>query len=281
MSKMKKPLAIMSLFCALLTGCKTINKMNAVGGYGPAGVFDSSSFKASDIPPLPRNDIGQIQVASKAFEELYTKAKSDKQTRNYIITQTLLASDQLVEGHKKYIISGQATVNAGLSIGTSAAAGLATIFEPPGTKSALSAGAFFLNATRSTINEQFYLNQLSTGIIREITVAREEIKEKIVANMSLDHDKYPIDSALADLRDYHERGSMLYGLVALTGMTKKIPESRVEINQRIEDLKKAVTYIDSVSASLAGSSRQEAELQKQELVKAIGELSLQLKDAPR
>lgn len=263
-------------------GCKTIKRNKAMAGYAPVSVFSSASFGSGDnTAPLRRNDLGQIDVTSEQFEKLYKDAKRDEKIRNYIITQAMLASDEIVEAHKKTIVSGQATTNAGLSIGTSALAGLSTILSPTSTKSALSGGAAFLNATRSTVNEQFYLNQLSTGIIREITLAREETKKKIVTSMALPTNKYTIDMALSDLRDYHERGSMLYGLVALTGLEKKRLESRVEINQRIADMKSNLALLEQTIQPLTEEGKKKIEEEKLKINQAIAELILSLKDAPR
>ena len=127
-------------------------------------------------------------LGSSGFNQLYGLArtggtgtpeereKNAAVARDFLVTQFMAVSDNLVERHKARILGNYAQTNATLGILTSLAGGLSAVFAPVGTKSALGASSALFNSARATVNEEVFLNQVATTIVGAIDQDRRKLR---------------------------------------------------------------------------------------------------------
>ncbi len=93
----------------------------------------------------------------------------------------------------------------GLSGGASVAA--------PATAKALSAAATGAGGGRALFNERTFRNALVESLIQAVETDRAQFLETIIRpKQDLDIERYDVEAAILDARDYHERASFYHGL---------------------------------------------------------------------
>ena len=106
------------------------------------------------------------------------------------------------------------TATLGLTGGASVAA--------PLTAKALSASATGTGGARSLFNEQTFRNALVESLAQAVETDRDEFLETVIRpRQLLGIDKYDIEAAIFDARNYHERGSFYHGLALIREAVEK------------------------------------------------------------
>lgn len=149
--------------------------------------------------------------------------------RDLVIGDLIGISDGMCEMHMKTIFGNEAAFNIITGTFTNAFSGAATVFGGGGTKSILSALAFFSNSERSLVNETVYKSLLVPAVVKKINESRakerKDIIDKYEKNRAQDYEKYPVSIALLDIIKYHQTCSFMFGLQkALEEGTQKTQE---------------------------------------------------------
>ena len=136
--------------------------------------------------------------------------------RNLVIGDLIGISDTMCDTHIRTIYGNEASLNIITGTFTNAFSGAATVVGGEGSKSILSALAFFFNSERSLMNETVYKSVLVPAIVKKINesrqASRKNIFQKYETNKNEDYEKYPVNIALLDVIEYHQTCSFMSGL---------------------------------------------------------------------
>lgn len=197
-------------------GLRTDAGSQPVNGLTGSEEAVKTATPAADPTLSAADEADLAAVAMRTSTSAYEASRGSKLNRDRYIGILVAQSDALVGRHVASIIGTQNAAELGLSTTALVTSSLATVFSPPGTKSALSAASAVATGTRGAIREQIYSNAFGWAIGQAIVDTRSEIyRTKILPNLNQDIDRYTIDHALADIQAYHESGSFYMGLMAI------------------------------------------------------------------
>lgn len=162
----------------------------------------------------PSNAGGGL-AGTSVYPTAYEQAVADQAMRNRLMDILIGRSQRQFEVHISMIIAGQSSINLGLDTVTMTTAGLAAVFTPPVTTTALATTAALTEGFQSAFNERIYLNFLAPRIISEMTQSRAAHYSLLQQHKLLPIDVYSVDSMLAEIETYHQKGSFLHGIMRL------------------------------------------------------------------
>lgn len=184
-----------------------------------AGVSEAEAASASTTSLQQLADTVQKQslVASTndPYAPAYVRATSERtpELRNRLAAILIEHSDRIYAQHKARVQAHQDTANLLFDWTTLTTAGLAAVFTPAVTKTALATTAALSSGIQGSFNDRIFLKLLAPRILRETDLSRLVKNQEIESKRSLDTVQYTVDDMLRDVQDYHERGSFMHGVM--------------------------------------------------------------------
>jgi hypothetical protein len=136
-------------------------------------------------------------------------------------------SDQIISKHLSGITGLQVEVNTMMgttAMGLSAAA--ATAAAP--LAGYLAEASTSVGAGQSLINDQVYRDALVQSLVGAIETDRAQLASDIHERQQKSTQDYPVEAAIADANDYHQRGSFYHGLVLIRAAAEEANQNRAK-----------------------------------------------------
>lgn len=151
----------------------------------------------------------------KAYNAAVGQAKTGQEARyarNRLASILMKQSDDVCTVEMGRLVSRDAMVNTGLSIGDSGLSAAATVATGQMAKSILSGGAGLLNSSRESVNANVYRNIMSTAVAKAIENERGQLRKDILTHFDSSTVSYPVDEMVMDVNRYHQSCSFYHGL---------------------------------------------------------------------
>lgn len=220
--------------CISATGCSTVRE-----SYRADPIVSRSIPKT--LPPYYTQDGNAIDISSEGFNsklaDITKDPKTSKAKRNDFAREIMALSDDVCEKHRAGIISNSNTWNVGSGTLTNVFAGLGSVVGNATDKAFLSAGAALSNSTRSLVNQEVYINTLTTAINRVIEEKRGGTKTDILKSLEKDYDAYTNWAMLHDISNYHQQCSLIAGLSEITKNLNTKRETSGQIISRMAEIR--------------------------------------------
>jgi hypothetical protein len=178
-----------------------------------------------------------IDMLKQEYEKVREEGKKDKAQllRNRIIYRGIGLIDEYQENYKNQVRVSQSiwgTLFDYLQLGVTAAT---SVVGGEGVKAILGATATGLKGGQLSISQNWFAEKTSMAIASQMDALRNKKKLEIVKKVnddSYDDNKYPLESALNDLRDYFYSGSMINALSSLAEeAAAKSSDSRKQLSE--------------------------------------------------
>lgn len=150
-----------------------------------------------------------------------------RSARNELQAAIMNVSDMVVSQHMADLKATEVDVNLLFGLATSGLTGGAAVAGATGAK-VLSAAATGTNAARSLFNEQTYRNALVESLISLISAHRTELRSKVESKWQSSITEYPVERAIGDAIEYHEKGSFYEGLALVREATDKAAKDKTD-----------------------------------------------------
>lgn len=132
-------------------------------------------------------------------------------------------------------------------------AGLAAVFTPAVTKTALATTATIATGLQGSLNDRVYLKFLAPRILRETDLSRQAFLLEMQAHENDSLANYSVDHMLRDVQQYHERGSFMNGVMLIaTGSGASTLADRTSLDALDND--KAKIRVSGVLGLALGST---------------------------
>lgn len=159
--------------------------------------------------------------------------------RNQLMLTIIRRSEVVCNYHKGAIMANSAAADFSTGLLSSVASTLSSAFSPVTTKTALSTVSAISSATGTGLRANVYQNVLAPAVVTEINNQRAGMRSQILARKTEDIGSYPITEALYEVERYHELCSFYVGLAALAKDRTPKARSKEDIQQEIEQLRRA------------------------------------------
>jgi len=225
----------------------------------------------TDVITMLDIKLGEIDVSIKGAEEEQQRIQSQiavaqvdtlvnpaecMNARNSIISAYLNVSDDVCDRHLADTQFQSASTNLFLGTATSAASLAATVVGAGDGPRALAATAGLTNSMRSMTNEELYLQRIAPLITKQIRTERKKLRTRLTDGLMKSTAEYPVDMALADVKEYHGSCSFAVGLELIAQSdAKRGTISRDSISAAITEIDAEITKINT-----AISNRESAKL---------------------
>ena len=196
---------------------------------GPSDKFDAGN------PFAPASPLARRVVAKWEYEiaDIDLADYREPGARNALLYRLIFMSDYRFSRYEADLMMGKATRDSFIDL-SMFGLNTAAAFVNPGTATqALAAIASGLGFTRNTVEKNFYMNHAAPVLLAKMHALRKEKLNEIVANMRLPSSKYPIELGIIDILEYHNRGTMLGALRAVSNDTS-VQELRADGAEIIE-----------------------------------------------
>lgn len=246
--KPRRYLLVMAMVAGTIAlgGCSLLKDFQGLAKVDPL-------VKPGDDPPAP------VNLDDPNPKRLYLLALSvddDKDerkiARNQLQALLLRRSDEICEEHKGNIYANAAVFNVTTGFLTSALAGAAAIVTGPTAVSVLAGSSALSNATRSLVNDEVYQQQLTAGVIAEITDNRKTRLHLILGKRSKDISDYAMDDAIREAQNYHQMCSFYQGITSLlkkAGRKERPVPTRTQINAQLKEfINEETRLVDRIDA---------------------------------
>ncbi len=138
------------------------------------------------------------------------REETAKYYRNALLEAMIVASDTNTSVHLAGLKATQSNVNlifGAAALGLTGGAAVA----PAATAAALAAASTGVQGARALVNEEVYANAFAESIAMLLIEDRRQRARQIRDSYTKSMVEYPIERAIADINEYHERGSVYYG----------------------------------------------------------------------
>jgi hypothetical protein len=214
--------AVVTIVSTVTTGCARHYRVDAVlvpelNAPGPKMPFKKSS---RSVPFDQYYAIDPYAYGPGSTDSLYKTATSDlnpdrrRQARNELQAAAMRFSDAATALHLASLRATETDINLLLGAASIGLTGAASVAASE-TAKALAAAATGTQGARALISEQVYRNALTESVIQLIEADRELTARQIRAKWSLAVADYPVEAALGDSEEYHQKGSFFHGLALL------------------------------------------------------------------
>jgi hypothetical protein len=165
----------------------------------------------------------------------YSAAQDKRAFRDEVVYARIRAIDlRFGEFQQKLSKEGNWT-NLGLDMTVLALSGAGTIVADAGTKGTLAALSGGFTGTKSAVDKTLFFNKTLPVILSQMEAKRTDALAKLLNNLNLDVDRYPLVAALTDLDKYYEAGTIPGALVSLTAASgQAVSESDQKLETVLE-----------------------------------------------
>jgi len=239
-------------------------------GTGPHYQKVGVGFETLRINPFKYSGGGGDPYYTRVVNNLESDEPKARYYRNALLEAMIVASDSNTSTHLSELKATESGLNlifGATALGLTGGAAVA----PAATASALAAASTGVQGARALVNEEIYVQSLAESVIMLIIEERKAVAEKIRQNYSKSMYEYPVERAIADVSEYHEMGSVYFGLSLARQAIEK---------ETISKRGASGSTLTSTSAALAAAlSRLEAlnnekevlEIQKKQIEKVLRE----------
>ena len=269
MTKSLLPTRLLTLVILSLTlGCQTSN--NTQADY-ERQQKQLAYYKVPDIVVDDDATVGPKQINPKTFTftpkhtanvtavNLYEIALlgpprrislTREQARNELQNEIIAISNSVTSSHLASIMLTEDQYNVWLGIGDLTFDALAVAVNGQGAKSTSAAISAFFGGVRSLVNEEVYQNAFGPAILKAIRVEREKLANTMAQKRRLSISQYGVAAAIADARDFHQRGSFYTGLELVQEkvhrtLSHQMDETEEQAEENLQEQLRAVSYSDT------------------------------------
>lgn len=164
----------------------------------------------------------------------YAAAQDKRAFRDEVIYARIRAIDLRFGQFQQQLSKEGNWANLGLDLAVLALSGAGTVVADAGTKGTLAALSGGFTGTRTAIDKTLFFNKTLPVILSQMEAKRLDVLAKLLNNLTLDVDRYPLVAALTDLDKYYEAGTIPGALVSLAA------ESGQAVNESGEKLETVI-----------------------------------------
>jgi hypothetical protein len=169
-------------------------------------------------PPQPL-DLDRMQfredIGVAGAPTAYARAAASVVERNRLQAILLAHSDRIYAHHVSDVLGFRSGLDSSLDLAATITAGIGALTTGGTTPNVLSGSAAMLNAGSSQIHSDIYQRLFVPAIVRKTEEGRAQIAASMARKRRQPLNVYTVDDMIADLMEYHRRGSFFYGVMAL------------------------------------------------------------------
>lgn len=223
---MRKPFMVAACLASTLGlgGCASVE------GYPTQKVtadeVSSCPVSAGDLEGLKRTDYDKARMdASKSDTER-------RRLRNIFIDSCVGAINASYRAFARELTGDQKYFNVGTDVAAGGFTTAATLAKSARTKTFLAAYATTILGLRSSVDKEVFLGKTLTALVAQMDASRKVVMVDIVTDRSESDSDYSLDTALLDLQDLYEAGSITSAITAVTANAgEKSKEAKADIKE--------------------------------------------------
>ena len=184
----------------------------------------------------------------KVIDEYEHADAASRQTkRDRIVEDLLTLVDTKYYDFRRSLYTGRAVTDLGFDLTNLGLSFAATISGGEQTKTILSALIAGVTGTKLAVNENLFTNKTSLAIITKMDAMRTAQRLKIETQLDRNAQEYPLHSALKDVADYYDAGTVI---TALTAITETASQEKAVAQKELTDYRTEKYLPDDASATL-------------------------------
>lgn len=165
----------------------------------------------------------------------YSAAQDKRAFRDEVIYARIRAIDLRFGEFQQRLSKEGNWTSLGLDLTVLALSGAGTIVADAGTKGTLAALSGGFTGSKSAVDKTLFFNKTLPVILSQMEAKRLDILAKLLNNLNLDVNRYPLVAALTDLDKYYEAGTIPGALVSLTAESgQAVSESGEKLAEVLE-----------------------------------------------
>lgn len=157
----------------------------------------------------------------KEYNNPKTTLSRKKEVRNEIIYSDIAQIDQNFNAFKVNLNSQANTMSVGTDFISLALAGLGATVGNAAEKAALAAAAGGVIGAKAAIDKDVLYQKTVIALITEMEAQRSDVYARIIRNMNLSVDRYPLAASSKDLQDYYQAGTLVNALEGVSESASK------------------------------------------------------------
>lgn len=240
----------------------------ALGGCASFEGYPSQTVAASQVSSCPVA-AGSLEGLSRAA---YDQARNDphqsdaerRRLRNIFIDTCVGAINASYRGFARELTGDQKYFNVGSDVAAAGFSTAATLAKSARTKSFLSAYATTILGIRSSVDKEVFLGKTLTALVAQMDASRKVVMVDIVTGRNEPDSDYSLDTALLDLQELYEAGSITSAINAVTSEAgEKSKQAKADIKEfRYKSTADAMTdkIYDYFKANTADDDKRLAEI---------------------
>jgi hypothetical protein len=210
---------------ALMAGCDIYRSSDIINlSHSEAGIWMQGMPATPVLNPYSFNP---DKSAQSLYEQAQGNSPQARAARNRLQSTMMTLSDQIISQHLSKITGLQVEVN---TIMGTAATGLSAGAAMAATPLAgyLAEASTSVDASESLINDQVYRDALVQSLVGAIETDRAQLAADIRQRQQKSTEDYPVEAAIADANEYHQRGSFYHGLVLIRAAAEEANQNRAK-----------------------------------------------------
>jgi hypothetical protein len=213
------------LCLALLVGCDIYRSSDIINlSHSEAGIWTQGVPSTPVLNPYSYNP---DQSKQSLYQQAQGNSDAARAARNRLQSTMMTLSDQIISQHLSKITGLQVGMNTIMGAAASGLSAGAAIAAAP-LAGYLAEASTSVNASQSLINEQVYRDALVQSLVGAIETDRAELAADIRERQRKSTQDYPVEAAIADANDYHQRGSFYHGLVLIRAAAEEANQTRAK-----------------------------------------------------
>lgn len=139
-----------------------------------------------------------------------------QQTRNDLVERLIGVSDDHYITLRNSLLSSRNTLDFLGEVTSTTLSAVSALIGDVDTKSILSTASTLTQSTKVSIDKAFFKSTSTEAIVAKMDALRATKQQTITTNEALDKDKWGLEAALNDVRQYDDAGTVQTALISIT-----------------------------------------------------------------